>query len=52
MKKKIIQFLGFLFLRVCVGIVLAILLVFLYDIGRKGGGSVNWEFLTQAPARG
>jgi len=52
MKKKIIQFMGFLFLRVCVGIVLAILLVFLYDIGRKGGGSVNWEFLTQAPRKG
>ncbi|MHB8093606.1 MAG: phosphate ABC transporter permease PstA [Candidatus Aminicenantales bacterium] len=52
MKKKIIQFLGFLFLRVCVGIVLAILLVFLYDIGRKGGGAVSWEFLTQAPRKG
>lgn len=52
MKKKIVQFLGFLFLRVCVGIVLAILLVFLYDIGRKGGGAVSWEFLTQAPRRG
>ncbi|MFQ6108428.1 MAG: phosphate ABC transporter permease PstA [Candidatus Aminicenantales bacterium] len=52
MRKKIIQFLGFFGLRVCVYTVLAVLLLLLYDIGRKGGGVISWEFLTQAPRRG
>ena len=52
MKKKITQFLGFFFLRLCLYLVLAVLLLFLYDIGRKGGGSISWEFLTTAPRRG
>jgi phosphate transport system permease protein len=52
MSKKIIQFLGFFFLRVCVAIVLAVLLIFLYDIGRRGAGSISWEFLTKAPRKG
>jgi len=51
-KKKITQFLGFFFLRLCLYLVLAVLLLFLYDIGRKGGGSISWEFLTAAPRRG
>jgi phosphate transport system permease protein len=51
-KKKIIQFLGFFALRVCVYLVLAVLLLFLYDIGKKGGGAISWEFLTAAPRRG
>jgi phosphate transport system permease protein len=51
-KKKIIQFLGFMLLRICLYAVLAILLVFLYDIGKKGGGAISWEFLTKAPRRG
>jgi phosphate transport system permease protein len=51
-KKKIIQFLGFLSLRVCLYTVLAILLLFLYDIGRKGGGVISWKFISQAPRRG
>ena len=51
-KKKIIQFVGFLSLRVCLYTVLAILLLFLYDIGSKGGGAISWEFLTQPPRRG
>jgi phosphate transport system permease protein len=51
-KKKIIQFLGFVLLRVCLYTVLAILLLFLYDIGKKGGGAISWEFLTKAPRRG
>jgi phosphate transport system permease protein len=51
-KKKIIEFLGFFSLRVCVYLVLSILLLFLYDIGSKGAGAVNWEFLSQAPRRG
>ena len=51
-KKKIFEFLGFFSLRVCVYLVLAILLLFVYDIGSKGAGTVNWEFLSQAPRRG
>jgi phosphate transport system permease protein len=51
-KKKIFEVLGFFSLRVCVYLVLAVLLLFVYDIGSKGAGSVNWEFLSQAPRRG
>lgn len=51
-KKKIIEFLGFFSLRVCVYLVLAVLLLFVYDIGSKGVGTINWEFLSQAPRRG
>jgi len=31
---------------------LAVLLLFLYDIGRKGAGAISWEFLSQAPRKG
>lgn len=51
-KKKIIEFLGFFSLRICLYLVLAVLLLFVYDIGSKGAGAVNWEFLSQAPRRG
>jgi len=51
-RKKVVQLLGFFTLRVCLYIVLAVLLLFLYDIGRKGGGAISWEFLTQAPRKG
>lgn len=51
-RKKIIQFLGFMLLRVCLYSVLAILLLFLYDIGSKGGGAISWEFISQPPRRG
>jgi phosphate transport system permease protein len=51
-RKKIIQILGFFMLRTCLYLVLAVLLLFLYDIGRKGGGAISWEFLTQAPRKG
>lgn len=51
-KKKLSQFVGFLLLRFCLYTVLAVLLLFLFDIGRKGGGAINWEFLTQPPRRG
>jgi phosphate transport system permease protein len=51
-KKKVVQFIGFLLLRMCLYTVLAILLLFLYDIGRKGGGAISWQFLTQPPRRG
>jgi phosphate transport system permease protein len=51
-KKKLEQFLGFFFLRVCLYLVLAVLLLFLYDIGRRGAGAISWEFLTRAPRHG
>lgn len=51
-KKKIVQVAGFILLRVCLYLVLAVLLLFLYDIGKKGGGAISWEFLSQAPRRG
>ncbi|HEX2694928.1 MAG TPA: phosphate ABC transporter permease PstA [Acidobacteriota bacterium] len=51
-QKKVAQLLGFFALRVCLYLVLAVLLFFLYDIGRKGGGAISWEFLTQAPRKG
>ena len=51
-KKKVVQFIGFLLLRMCLYTVLAILLLFLYDIGKKGGGAISWEFLSQPPRRG
>jgi phosphate transport system permease protein len=50
--KKVVQFIGFLLLRVCLYTVLAILLLFLYDIGKKGGGAISWEFISQPPRRG
>jgi phosphate transport system permease protein len=51
-QKKIAQFIGFFLLRACLTIVLAVLLLFLYDIGKKGGGAISWEFLSQAPKKG
>jgi phosphate transport system permease protein len=51
-KKKIIQGIGFFVLRVCLYAVLAVLLLILYDVGKKGGGAISWQFLTQAPRRG
>ncbi len=51
-KKKIVQAVGFFALRAAMGLVLAVLLLFLFDIGKKGGGAISWEFLSQAPRRG
>jgi phosphate transport system permease protein len=51
-KKKIAEVIGFFSLRICVYLVFAALLVFLYDIGSKGGSTLSWEFLSQAPRRG
>ncbi len=51
-RKGLVQALGFLGLRAAMGLVLAVLALFLYDIGRKGGGAISWEFLSQAPRRG
>ncbi len=51
-KKKITEFIGFFALRVSVVLVLAVLVLFLYDIIGKGGGAISWEFLSKAPRRG
>jgi len=51
-KKKVVQFFGFLLLRVCLFTVLAVLLIILFDIGKKGGGTISWEFLSKPPRRG
>lgn len=51
-KKKIAQSVAFFLLRASLYSVLAVLLLFLYDIGSKGGGAVTWEFLSEAPRRG
>lgn len=51
-RKTIVQALGFLALRISLGLVLAVIVLFLYDIGRKGGGAISWEFLTTAPRKG
>jgi phosphate transport system permease protein len=51
-KKKAVQVVGFFLLRVCLSLVLAALLVILYDIGSKGAGSISWEFLSKPPRHG
>ncbi len=51
-KKAVGQIFGFFFLRVCLTIVLAVLILFLYDIGRNGAGAISWDFLTEPPRRG
>jgi phosphate transport system permease protein len=50
--RKVIQTLGFMVLRLCLALVLGALVLFLYDIIRKGAGVVSWEFLSQTPRRG
>lgn len=51
-KKRLVEFVGFLGLRICVYLVFAVLLLFLYEIGKKGGGTMSWEFISEAPRRG
>ena len=51
-RKKFIQVISFLILRGCAYLILAVLLLFIYDIASKGGAVISWEFLTQAPRRG
>ena len=51
-RKKIAEFAGFFILRICIYLVLAVLLIFLYDIFSKGVGVISWEFLTKPPRRG
>jgi phosphate transport system permease protein len=51
-RKKIEETVGFLFLRLCIAIVLFFLVVILYDIVTKGIGKISWEFLTNMPKKG
>jgi phosphate transport system permease protein len=51
-RKKIVQVAGFLGLRAAMGLVLGVLLLFLYDIVSKGHGAITWQFLTRAPRKG
>lgn len=46
------EILGFNILRLCVGIVIVILIVILYDITSKGIGVISWKFLTAMPKNG
>ncbi|MBN1938190.1 MAG: phosphate ABC transporter permease PstA [Candidatus Aminicenantes bacterium] len=50
--KKIRQALGFLFLRLCLALVLAAVALFLADIISRGSSSLSWEFISQKPRRG
>ncbi|MFT5169491.1 MAG: phosphate transport system permease protein [Lysobacterales bacterium] len=51
-KKDYNQYIGFSLLHVCVGFVLLILGIMLWDIFTKGSGVINWEFLSEAPRKG
>ena len=46
------QIIGFNILRVCVGAVILILIIILYDITTKGISVISWEFLTSMPKNG
>ncbi|MBF0386363.1 MAG: phosphate ABC transporter permease PstA [Candidatus Omnitrophica bacterium] len=50
--KQLKEVLGFLALRLCMVLVMAILVVVFWDIVTKGGGAVSWELLTQPPKDG
>ncbi len=50
--RRIQEFLGFMVLRLCIGVVLFILAVIFFDIISKGIGVISWEFLTQPPKDG
>lgn len=50
--KHLKEFLGFMSLRVCIGIIALLLIIILYDIIRKGAGKISWEFLTAMPRNG
>jgi phosphate transport system permease protein len=46
------EIIGLWALRICIGIVILILAVILYDIVSKGIGTINWNFLIAAPRNG
>ena len=50
--KRLKEVLGFNLLRICIGIVVLILVIILYDIISKGIGKISWEFLTTMPRKG
>ncbi len=50
--KQFTQFLGFMVLRSCIGLVIIILAIILWDIATKGIHVINWEFLSQPPRNG
>ena len=50
--RKVIQFFGFLYLSVCIAVVLGVLFLALYDISSKGIKVLSWGFLSQMPKKG
>ena len=50
--KRLKEIIGFNVLRMCVGAVILILIIILYDITAKGIGVINWQFLTSMPKNG
>jgi len=50
--KQVEQFIGFNILRLCVGVVIFVLIIILYDIISKGAGIISWKFLTAMPKNG
>ena len=51
-KRHLEEILGFGFLRICMGIVVIVLAIIIYDIISKGMGSISWEFISAMPRRG
>ncbi len=51
-KGHLTQGMGFIFLRVCVCVVLLALIIILYDIISKGIGRISWGFLSTMPKNG
>lgn len=51
-RKKVDQFFGFMFLRLCIFLVICALVIILWDIITKGAGAVSWEFLSAMPKKG
>ncbi len=50
--KELQEKIGFNLLRMCVGIVGAILIIILYDLTSKGISKISWEFFTAMPRKG
>lgn len=46
------QLIGFMILRLCIGLVLLVLAIILFDIFKKGAGIISWEFLSSMPRKG
>jgi len=46
------QMVGFMFFRVCIGLVILALAIILWDIFSKGISVINWEFLSSMPKKG